>query len=327
MYHLGLWPEMENLKRGLAELAPTYDFTRYSPLMERRTGPVGYWPEAFHFSPALGELMVRAMTGLRTPDMPQNFGVLIESKNIESSLTAWRQERDDWIAQHPDLVERMRKAEDDFGWGVPFQAVTDAEIAAVRLVNPSHIVVVPSMILAHLHDFLRSPSVYIRWQRMLGADRLRQICLDDFLKLREGEPSSISVAVLDIFWIICLRSIMSASIPSRAISNMPSSITRTAGVFSASIYLAHVAKFKPFDAIMLMGIIHHVDDAVAEDLFGLLAKCVAPHGRVVTLDPCFTPTQSRFARWVAQADRAKLFATRSPIVVSAAIILPTWRLE
>jgi hypothetical protein len=130
MYHLGLWPEMENLKRGLAELAPTYDFTRYNPLIEERAGPVVYWPEAFHFSPALGELMARAMTGLRTPDMPQNFGVLIDSKNIESSLTAWRQERDNWIAQHPDLVERMRKAEDDFRRGVPFQAVTDAEIAA-----------------------------------------------------------------------------------------------------------------------------------------------------------------------------------------------------
>ena len=99
--------------------------------------------------------------------------------------------------------------------------------------------------------------------------------------------------------------------------------------FCEHFTLAHVAKFKPFDAIMLMGIIHHVDDAVAEDLFGLLAKCVAPHGRVVTLDPCFTPTQSRFARWVARAlhGGADLFATRSPIVVSAAIILPTWRLE
>jgi hypothetical protein len=130
MYHLGLWPEMENLKRGLAELAPTYDFTRYSPLIEERIGPVAYWPEAFHFSPALGELMARAMTGLRTPDMPQNFGVLIDSKNIESSLIAWGEERDNWIAQHPEIVERMRKAEVDFRNGVSFQAVTDAEIAA-----------------------------------------------------------------------------------------------------------------------------------------------------------------------------------------------------
>jgi SAM-dependent methyltransferase len=66
---------------------------------------------------------------------------------------------------------------------------------------------------------------------------------------------------------------------------------------------AHVAQLKPFDAIMLLGIIHHVNDAEAEGLFALLAKCLAPNGRVVTLDPCLTPTQSSIARWVAQADR------------------------
>ena len=130
MYHLGLWSEVEKLKRGLAELAPTYDFTRYNQLIEERSGPVVYWPEAFHFSAALGELVVRAMTGMRTADMPQNFGVVLDSKNIEANLTAWREERDVWIAQHPNSVERMRKAEDDFQNGISFKAVTDAEIAA-----------------------------------------------------------------------------------------------------------------------------------------------------------------------------------------------------
>ena len=121
---------MEKLKRGLAELAPTYDFTRYNQLIEERSGPVVYWPEAFHFSAALGELVVRAMTGMRTADMPQNFGVILDSKNIEANLTAWREERDVWIAQHPDSMERMRKAEDDFRNGISFKSVTDAEIAA-----------------------------------------------------------------------------------------------------------------------------------------------------------------------------------------------------
>jgi hypothetical protein len=130
MYHLGLWSEVEKLKRGLAELAPTYDFTRYNQLIEERSGPVVYWPEAFHFSPALGELVVRAMTGMRTANMPQNFGVVLDSKNIEASLAAWREERDVWIAQHPELVARMQKAEFDFQNGVSFKAVTDAEIAA-----------------------------------------------------------------------------------------------------------------------------------------------------------------------------------------------------
>jgi len=40
LYHLNLWPEVEKLKRTLAALAPTYDFTRYNHLINERTGPV-----------------------------------------------------------------------------------------------------------------------------------------------------------------------------------------------------------------------------------------------------------------------------------------------
>jgi hypothetical protein len=129
-FRLGLWPEFENLKRKLAVLAPTYDFTRYNRTIEERIDPVLYWPEAFHYSPALGELVTKALVGLRTPDMPDNFGVLIEPKNMDANLAAWRAERDSWIARHPDVVARMQKAEDNLRNGMSFKAVTDAEIAA-----------------------------------------------------------------------------------------------------------------------------------------------------------------------------------------------------
>jgi hypothetical protein len=130
MYHLGLLPKLEKLKGGLAQLAPTYDFTRYNHVIDERSGPVAYWPEAFHFAPALGALIARAMTGLRTPDMPENFGVLLDSKNVDANLAAWRQERDQWIARHPEIVGRLHQAEENFRNGVSFKAVTDAEIAA-----------------------------------------------------------------------------------------------------------------------------------------------------------------------------------------------------
>jgi hypothetical protein len=129
-YHLNLWPELEKMKRALAGLAPTYDFTRYSPLLDERVGPVVYWPEAFHFSPALGELVARAMTDLRTPDMPANFGAILQLENIDANLAAWREERDSWIAQHPHALERIRRAEENFRNGVSFKTVTEAEMAA-----------------------------------------------------------------------------------------------------------------------------------------------------------------------------------------------------
>ena len=128
LYRLNLWPEVEKLKRTLAALAPTYDFTRYNHLIDERAGPVVYWPEAFHFAPALGKLMVEAMTGVRTANMPENFGVMLDAGNIEASLAAWREERDSWIARHPDSVQRMRKAQENFRNGLSFGAVTDAEL-------------------------------------------------------------------------------------------------------------------------------------------------------------------------------------------------------
>jgi hypothetical protein len=53
-HHLGVWSQFEIIKRVLANIAPTYDFTQYNDLLDERDGPVLYWPEAFHFSPSLG---------------------------------------------------------------------------------------------------------------------------------------------------------------------------------------------------------------------------------------------------------------------------------
>ena len=54
------------------------------------------------------------MTGLRTADLPDNFSMVLDARNIESSLVAWREERDSWIARNPDALERMRGADENF---------------------------------------------------------------------------------------------------------------------------------------------------------------------------------------------------------------------
>jgi hypothetical protein len=130
LYYRGLWGEAEKVKRGLAAIAPVWDFTRYNALIEERSGPVVLWPEAFHYSPALGVLMVKEMTGQHTPDMPPNFGVLLDAGDVEAELAAWRTERDGWILHHQAIHERFREAAANFHKGVSFGDATSAEIAA-----------------------------------------------------------------------------------------------------------------------------------------------------------------------------------------------------
>jgi SAM-dependent methyltransferase len=59
----------------------------------------------------------------------------------------------------------------------------------------------------------------------------------------------------------------------------------------------------PVDAVLLLGILHHLSDDESRDLLYLVARSLAPAGRVVTVDTCFEPTQGRISRWMAESDR------------------------
>jgi hypothetical protein len=120
------WEELETLKRTLASLAPTWDFTRYNALIDERDGQVVYWPEAFHYSAALGGLMLRRIAGRNATDLPPNFGVLIDPSNVEDQLAAWRAERDAWIPEHSGVVARYNAAAANKQKGLTASEATDA---------------------------------------------------------------------------------------------------------------------------------------------------------------------------------------------------------
>jgi SAM-dependent methyltransferase len=60
-----------------------------------------------------------------------------------------------------------------------------------------------------------------------------------------------------------------------------------------------------FDLIMALGLLHHVDDAVASSLFRAAKTALKPGGRVVTVDNVFVPEQSLAARMLIKMDRGR----------------------
>lgn len=60
-----------------------------------------------------------------------------------------------------------------------------------------------------------------------------------------------------------------------------------------------------FDVVIAVGLLHHLDDAEAEDLFQLALSALAPNGRLVTFDGCYEPGQPRVAKWLLDRDRGK----------------------
>jgi SAM-dependent methyltransferase len=59
----------------------------------------------------------------------------------------------------------------------------------------------------------------------------------------------------------------------------------------------------PVDIAVAIGLLHHLDDALAAHMLLDIRKAIKPGGRLITADPCFHPAQSAVQRFVISHDR------------------------
>jgi SAM-dependent methyltransferase len=60
-----------------------------------------------------------------------------------------------------------------------------------------------------------------------------------------------------------------------------------------------------FDLVLAIGVLHHLGDSDAVNLFRLAKSAMKPGGRLVTLDGCYVEKQSRIARFLISRDRGQ----------------------
>ena len=159
--------------------------------------------------------------------------------------------------------------------------------------------------LAPAKRLLSHVPLYVALQKGIGADRLRYRSFDR-LELQAGQT------VLDI-----------GCGPAYYLDRLPK--VRYFGFDTDPGYIAyakkrwagrgefrcevfgeqHLADLPPIDAIVLLGLLHHMSDEDSRTLLGLAARALAPGGRVVSVDTCFEPTQGRVSRWMSENDRGE----------------------
>lgn len=60
-----------------------------------------------------------------------------------------------------------------------------------------------------------------------------------------------------------------------------------------------------FDIVLAIGILHHLDDAEALQLFDIAKRALKKGGRLVTFDGCYVKDQSRAAKYLLSRDRGQ----------------------
>ena len=66
-----------------------------------------------------------------------------------------------------------------------------------------------------------------------------------------------------------------------------------------------LAKEQSFDVVLALGIVHHLEDAEARQLFQIAHDALKPGGKLVTIDGVWGDGQSPAARWLLARDRGE----------------------
>lgn len=69
-----------------------------------------------------------------------------------------------------------------------------------------------------------------------------------------------------------------------------------------------------FDIVLALGIVHHLDDSEAQQLFHIAHDALRPGGKLVTLDGVWTEHQSRSARYLLARDRGQFVRSQEQYV-------------
>lgn len=191
-----------------------------------------------------------------------------------------------------------------------------------------------------LRAVLGNPLVYSAFQRLVGANRTWSRIARDHVKPRPGER------LLDIG---CGPGDVLDHLPSVDYTGIDLSADYIAQAQrrhggKGQFYASDVANLRglnlpPFDTALAIGLLHHLDDAPARQLFADVAPLLKPDGRMIIVEPCYDPSQSALARKMISRDRGQnartiegylglvngSFAAASPVLVHDMLRIP-WTL-
>ncbi len=163
-----------------------------------------------------------------------------------------------------------------------------------------------------LRDILAQARVYSLFARIIGATRGRQVYVQDYIRPKAGDR------VLDIG---CGPADILEALPEveyHGFDLSPDYIESARKRFGArgqfhveAVSADLIKKYEGFDLVLATGVLHHLTDAEATDLFQVARTALKPGGRLVTLDGCFVDGQSAIARHLLRRDRGE-FVRQQP---------------
>jgi SAM-dependent methyltransferase len=154
---------------------------------------------------------------------------------------------------------------------------------------------------------LANPIIYRLFSSIVGQGPARKVYVDDYIRPREGNR------ILDI-----------GCGPADILEYLPENVEYLGfdmsekyieaawkkfghrGIFKCQLLNPEIIEqMERFDLVIAIGVLHHLDNANAGNLFDLAQKALKSEGRLITIDPVFFEGQPRLEHYLISRDRGE----------------------
>jgi 2-polyprenyl-3-methyl-5-hydroxy-6-metoxy-1,4-benzoquinol methylase len=153
---------------------------------------------------------------------------------------------------------------------------------------------------------LSHPFIYTAFQSMMGANQFRKQFIANFVKSFPGmKILDIGCGPADILAYMPEVEYYGFDVDNDYINHAQQKFGSRGEFHCKQLQMKDLESLPLFDIVLALGLLHHLDDAVAVDVMELAAKALKPGGRLLTVDPCFDPLQNPIARLLIHGDRGQ----------------------
>ncbi len=163
-----------------------------------------------------------------------------------------------------------------------------------------------------IRALLSRPRIYSGFQALMGAHRFRARLVEEFVRPARGMnvldvgcgPADILAHLDDVnYW--------GFDISQPYIDQARGRFGERGSFHCKILSVEDLHGMPPFDLVLAIGVVHHLDDDQALDLLRIAHRALGPGGRMLTVDPCLTLRQNPIARFLIEHDRGRNVRDRS----------------
>lgn len=109
MYMSGSEAVIEQGKREIVKILPVWDFSGYNSVTTEPISDKMYnFRDSSHPTIQVGNLILNRILQYEEQNVPSDFGIMINSENIENHLEMIRKERETWRENNPEAVKMLK---------------------------------------------------------------------------------------------------------------------------------------------------------------------------------------------------------------------------